>query len=90
MRSPVELTVPSGKDARHPPARTDQTHVALPPENLPASPDDKRARAQAAQEDVLLREVDEAVRQDQYADAARKYGRVIAIAVIAVLLGFAR
>ena len=48
--------------------------MALPPANTPA-PDDKRARAQAAQEDVLLREVDAAVRQDQYADAAKRYGR---------------
>lgn len=56
--------------------------LALPPANTPA-PDDKRARAQAAQEDVLLREVDAAVRQDQYADAAKRYGRP-AIAGLAI------
>lgn len=62
--------------------------MALPPAN-PANPDDKRARAQAAQEDVLLREVDEAVRQEQYAEAAKRYGRPILAAVVIGLLAFA-
>ncbi|MXO76081.1 tetratricopeptide repeat protein [Altererythrobacter aerius] len=53
--------------------------MALRPDNSPV-PDDKRARAKAAQEDVLLREVDDAVRQDQYADAAQRYGKPLAIA----------
>lgn len=61
--------------------------MALPPDTVP-SPDDKRARAQAAQEDVLLREVDDAVRQDQYADAAKRYGRPALIAVALVLAAF--
>ena len=55
--------------------------MALRPDNS-LTPEDKRARAQAAQDDVLLREVDDAVRQDQYAEAAQRYGRPIAIAVI--------
>ena len=55
--------------------------MALRPDNA-LTPDDKRARAQAAQEDVLLREVDEAVRQDQYADAAQRYGKPIIAAVV--------
>lgn len=59
--------------------------VALPPAN-PTPADDKRARAVAAQEDVLLREVDDAVRQDQYADAAQKYGKT---ALAAAVLGIA-
>lgn len=62
--------------------------MALPPDRSPA-PDDKRARAQAAQEDVLLREVDDAVRQDQYAEAAQKYGKPAAIAVVLGLALFA-
>ncbi|MCB2089478.1 MAG: tetratricopeptide repeat protein [Sphingomonadaceae bacterium] len=37
--------------------------------------DDPKAQKQAAQEDVLLREVDDAVRQDQYAEFASKFGR---------------
>ena len=55
--------------------------MALRPDNS-LTPEEKRARAQAAQDDVLLREVDDAVRQDQYAEAAQRYGRPIAIAVI--------
>jgi hypothetical protein len=61
--------------------------LALPPDRS-LTPEDKRARAQAAQDDVLLREVDDAVRQDQYAEAAQKYGRPIAIAVILALVLF--
>jgi hypothetical protein len=44
--------------------------------------EEKRARAQAAQDDVLLREVDDAVRQDQFADAAKRYGRPVGAAVL--------
>ena len=61
--------------------------MALPPDRSPA-PDDKRARAQAAQDDVLLREVDDAVRQDQYAEAAQRYGRPAGIALILGLVLF--
>lgn len=61
--------------------------MALPPENS-LTTNDKRVRAQAAQEDVLLREVDDAVRQDQYADVAKRYGRTFGIVVIAGLLAF--
>lgn len=62
--------------------------MALTPTNPPA-PNDKRARAQAAQNDVLLREVDDAVRQDQYAEAAKRFGRpaLIAVAVVLALFG---
>ena len=62
--------------------------MALRPDNS-LTPDDKRARAAAAQEDVLLREVDEAVRQDQYADAAKRFGRpaLIAVALVLALFG---
>jgi hypothetical protein len=62
--------------------------VALRPDNS-LTPEDKRARAQSAQEDVLLREVDEAVRQDQYADAAKRFGRpaLVAVAIVLALFG---
>jgi hypothetical protein len=62
--------------------------VALRPDNS-LTPEDKRARANAAQEDVLLREVDDAVRQDQYANAAKRYGRpaLIAVAIVLALFG---
>jgi len=64
--------------------------VALRPDNS-LTPDEKRARAHAAQEDVLLREVDDAVRQEQYAEAAKRYGKpaLIGVAlVIAALFAF--
>ncbi|MGN3975321.1 tetratricopeptide repeat protein [Tsuneonella sp. SYSU-LHT278] len=61
--------------------------MALRPDS-DLTPEEKRARAQAAQEDVLLREVDEAVRQDQYAEAAQKYGKVIVAAAVLVLAAF--
>jgi hypothetical protein len=61
--------------------------VALRPDNA-LTPEEKRARAQSAQEDVLLREVDEAVRQDQLADVAQKYGKPIVAGVILVLAAF--
>lgn len=62
--------------------------MALRPDTS-LTPEDKRARALAAQEDVLLREVDDAVRQDQYADAAQRYGRpaLIAVAIVLALFG---
>ena len=49
---------------------------------------DKKAERAAAQEDVLLREVDEAVRQDQYADFAKRYGRPLIGAVVLGLAAF--
>lgn len=62
--------------------------LALTPDNS-LIPDDKRARALAAEEDVLLREVDDAVRQDQYAEAAKRFGKPALIAVVVVLALFA-
>ena len=62
--------------------------MALPPDNS-LTPEDKRVRAQAAQEDVLLREVDDAVRQDQYAEAAKRFGKPALAAVVVVLALFA-
>jgi hypothetical protein len=61
--------------------------VALRPDNA-LTPEEKRARAQSAQEDVLLREVDDAVRQDQYAEAAEKYAKPAIVLVVLVLAAF--
>ena len=61
--------------------------MALRPDSS-LTPEEKKARASAAQEDVLLREVDDAVRQDQYADAAKRFGRPALIAVAIVLAAF--
>lgn len=58
--------------------------MALIPSKTPTA-DEKKA----AQDDVLLREIDDAVREDQYADFARRYGKPIIGAVVAGLIGFA-
>jgi len=67
--------------------------LALTPKNnsdqtgdAPADKADKKAQRQAASEDVLLREVDDAVRQDQYASFASTYGKLL-IAVLVLGLG---
>lgn len=49
---------------------------------------DKKAQAQAAQEDALLREIDDAVRQDQYADFAKNYGKPLIGALVLGLAAF--
>lgn len=54
----------------------------------PPSSDSDNAKPDAAQ-DILLREVDDAVRQDQMLHVARNYGKPIAAAVVAGLLGLA-
>lgn len=54
----------------------------------PSNPDKKKER-EAAAEDVLLREVDEAVRQDELSDIFRKYGKPLIGVVTVGLLGFA-
>lgn len=61
--------------------------MALTPDrNLPA--EEKRAQRKAAQEDVLLREVDDAVRQDQYAEFGRKYGRPLLVGLVLLVAAF--
>jgi hypothetical protein len=58
------------------------------------TPDTEQARArkvaerEAAQREMLLREVDEAVRQDQIGGVAKRYGWAIAGVVLLALLGF--
>lgn len=46
------------------------------------------ARRRAAEEESLLREVDDAVRQDDLANFGQRYGRTIAIGAGVLLLGF--
>ncbi|MCP5397361.1 MAG: tetratricopeptide repeat protein [Sphingomonadaceae bacterium] len=58
----------------------------IPSSNKPEN--DPKAQKQAAQEDVLLREVDDAVRQDQYADFAKKFGRPLIGLVVLGLAAF--
>lgn len=61
--------------------------MALKPGNS-LSREDKRAQQQSAQDDVLLREVDDAVRQDQYAEFGRKFGKPLIGIVLVGLAAF--
>jgi hypothetical protein len=60
--------------------------LALPPSDrpAPAKPDDK-----AAQQDVFLREVDDALREDELKSILTRYGKPIGGAILAGLLGLA-
>lgn len=61
--------------------------VALTPKT-PAVTDDKKTRAANAEQDALLREVDEAVRADTFENVAKNYGVLIVGAVVLVLAAF--
>jgi hypothetical protein len=54
----------------------------------PSSPKDKLAVQKAAQQDVFLREVDDALREDDMLGAFKRYGKQIGIIVVAGLLVF--
>lgn len=56
---------------------------------LTPTPPDKKDEKQAAQANVLLREVDEALRQDEMADLFRRHGKTAIAVVTAGLLGLA-
>lgn len=60
--------------------------MALPTD--PASREEVLARRRAAEEEALLREVDDAVRQDDVADFGKRYGRTLAIVAVILVLGF--
>lgn len=62
--------------------------LALRP-TTPPSRSDQLAQRDAAQKDVFLREVDDALRQDQMLGFAQNYGKPLAAVVIAGLLGLA-
>lgn len=62
--------------------------MALFPKRERAPALDEQARRKAAEEEVLMREIDEAVREDQLNEAAKRYG-VPALAVVLLgLMGF--
>lgn len=52
------------------------------------TPEEKQAERQAAQDEVLMREIDDAVRQDDYARFAKSYGRPLLGLLVAGLIGF--
>lgn len=60
--------------------------MALPPDTQ--SREETLARRRAAEEEALLREVDDAVRQDDLAGFGQRYGRQLAIAAAVLVLGF--
>ncbi len=66
--------------------------MALIPKNNSKNPletsEDKKAKQEAAAEEVLLREVDEAVRQDQLSSFATNYGKPLIAAIVIALAGF--
>lgn len=61
--------------------------MALTPTSDPNA--DKLAIRRAAEQDVLLREVDEAVRQDEAAEFAKRHGKSIVALVVLALAAFA-
>ena len=62
--------------------------MALRPEN-PSSGNEKFAQQKAAQQDVFLREVDEALREDELRTAFQRWGKLVGGVAIAGLLGLA-
>ncbi|QCI94646.1 tetratricopeptide repeat protein [Novosphingobium sp. EMRT-2] len=62
--------------------------MALRP-TRPQSRSDQLAERKAAQGDVFLREVDDALREDQVFDALRRYGKPVGALVVAGLVGLA-
>lgn len=56
--------------------------------NRPQTRSEQLAERKSAEDDVFFREVDEAVRQDQMTQAAKRYGIPLAIAVAIGLAGF--
>lgn len=62
--------------------------MALTP-TTPETPANPRDQKKAAEEDVLMREVDEAVRQDQLSTFAENYGKPLIAAIVLGLAAFA-
>ena len=91
--SGVEKVRPSAKQPQTLPAdQRKWQELALVPQS-PSNPGNpaggKSAARDAAQQDVFLREVDEALRQDEMLTLVQRYGKPIGLAVGAGLLGLA-
>ena len=63
--------------------------MALLPNRNSEKAADRKAKTAVAQDEALLREVDDAVRTDQYRDIWQKYGLIIVGVVVVALLAFA-
>ncbi|MCJ2187762.1 tetratricopeptide repeat protein [Novosphingobium beihaiensis] len=61
--------------------------MALPPDKT-SKADDKKAAQTAAQQDVFLREVDDALRQDQVESFMTNYGKPLLAVIVLGLAGF--
>lgn len=61
--------------------------MALTPKGGKTAEDEKAAK-KAAEDDVILREIDEAVRKDDLEQFGKKYGTVLIGGLVAILLGF--
>jgi hypothetical protein len=60
--------------------------LALPP-SIPKAPDEKTAQRQAAQQDVFLREVDDALREEQMRQAIKRWGVSLGVALVVAIVG---
>ncbi len=71
-----------------PPGYTKAPSLALRPQS-PQSRSDQLAERKAAEQDVFLREVDDALRQDEMSGFFKRYGLPVGAAIVAALLGLA-
>jgi hypothetical protein len=62
--------------------------VALEPGDKKPTDDPKKDEKLSAQDEVLMREIDEAVRKDEMTDFADRYGKPLIAGVAAIILGF--
>jgi hypothetical protein len=60
--------------------------LALPP-RPPHSPDEKTAQRQSAQQDVFLREVDDALREEEMRNAIKRWGTTFGVALVLAIVG---
>ena len=63
--------------------------MALTPKKPALTREEERARRKAAEDDALIREVDDAVRQGDLQSFGKKYGVPIAGAIVLLLVAFA-
>ena len=87
-RIDVEKVAPSAKHRDLPELPHESASLALRP-NRPQPESTPGAARNEAQQDVFLREVDDALREDQMVEVFRRYGRPIGLAVAAALLALA-
>lgn len=85
---PVEKACPSAKNPGEPSLIPEEQNLALRPSN-PANRPASAVTRDEAQQEGFMREVDEALRQDEAIDMMRRYGKPIGIAIAVGLALFA-